>query len=786
MLLKNAHKIFFTTMLSITTIFVYAQEQKIINANNFITANHQPLQEKIFAHTDKDFYVDGEILWFKLYDVSSDSLKPLNLSHVAYVEILNAQQKPVLQAKVELNNGSGNGSLYLPSSIISGNYIFRAYTNWMKNFSADSYFQKIITIVNTLTPVTKNAGKDSDDYEINFFPEGGNFISGIESRVGFKVTDKYGTGINCSGTIVDENNQPKISFTTLKFGMGSFYFTPEQNHTYKALLNINGKNFTTPLPHVYNNGYVMRVSTAGEKQVNIAIHSNINFKTTIYLLAYSKKNILLALEEVTDENGNASFIINKNSLQPGIVHMVLFTANKQPVCERLIFIRPQLMQLNITADKSEYTTRSEVNMNIKTASNSANLSMAVYLVDSLQGDDENNILNYLWLTSELKGRIESPQYYFKNDGVNTDAALDNLLLTQGWSRFKREDTVTNNETFFHYAPEHGGHIIEGKVIDKNSGLPAANVRVYLSVPGEHFCFATCTSNDTGAVFFDIKDFYGAGELVVQTEIQDSMYRVEIANPFSGDISSWQLPAFNFSPGNLSALNQHSLAMQVQNAYSINQLNTFNVPSIDSNAFYGLPDTKYFLDNYVRFNTMEEVLREYVYEVNVKIRKGDYSLSVLDQRNHQIFKTNPLVLVDGVPIFNMNKVIAYNPHKIKKAEVVTRKYYLNSYPAYGIVSYSTYKGDLDGFPFEPATIELPYDGIQLQREFYSPKYATASERQSRVPDYRNVLYWMPQINSAPDAQISFFTSDVKGKYITVVQGLDKNGNAGYSTTEFEVK
>ncbi len=125
-------------MISASSFNVYAQQP--IAVNDFGLHSNQPLQEKIFAHTDKDFYLAGEICWFKLYDVSADSLKPLNLSNVAYVEVLNANQKPVLQATVALNNGSGNGSFYLTSSLTSGNYIFRAYTNWMKNFSADLYF----------------------------------------------------------------------------------------------------------------------------------------------------------------------------------------------------------------------------------------------------------------------------------------------------------------------------------------------------------------------------------------------------------------------------------------------------------------------------------------------------------------------------------------------------------------------------------------------------------------------------------------------------------------------
>ena len=181
--------------------------------------------------------------------------------------------------------------------------------------------------------------------------------------------------------------------------------------------------------------------------------------------------------------------------------------------------------------------------------------------------------------------------------------------------------------------------------------------------------------------------------------------------------------------------------------------------------------------------MEEVLREYITGINVRLRQGNYSLISIDQRNHAVFENNPLVLIDGVPVFDMNKLMAYNPLKIKKAEVLHKKYYYNSFIAEGIVSYSTYKGDLEGFQFDPSTIELSYDGLQLQREFYSPQYNTEEQRQSRLHDYRNVLYWNPEVKSNEQ---SFYTSDIKGKYVVVVQGINADGRAGYSTISFDVK
>jgi len=304
------------------------------------------------------------------------------------------------------------------------------------------------------------------------------------------------------------------------------------------------------------------------------------------------------------------------------------------------------------------------------------------------------------------------------------------------------------------------------------------------VPGKYFRFATGISNDSGKVVFDVKDFYGSGELVVQTEKKDSMYRVDIADPFYAQAGSLSAAPFSLTEASLQQLSRYNLAMQVQNAYSINQLNTFTSPFIDSNAFYGKPDATYYLDNYVRFNTMEEVLREYIVGINVRLRQGNYSLVSIDPRNHAMFENNPLVLIDGVPVFDMNKLIAYNPLKIKRADVLNSKYYINSLIAEGIVSYTTYKGDLDGFQFDPGTIELSYDGLQLEREFYSPRYLTDDEKHSRLPDYRNVLYWNPSVSG--DGATSFYTSDIKGKYVVIVQGINTSGEAGYTTAEFEVK
>src|SRR5262249_1599059 len=153
---------------------------------------------------------------------------------------------------------------------------------------------------------------------------------------------------------------------------------------------------------------------------------------------------------------------------------------------------------------------------------------------------------------------------------------------------------------------------------------------------------------------------------------------------------------------------------------------------------------YQLDDYTRFVTMEEVLREYIKEVRVRKQADKFSLTVKDAIFNNFFEAQPLILYDGVPLVDADKLMSIDPLKVKEIQVMSRKYYIGSIGAFGIISCKTYEGDLSGLELDPNAIVINYDGLQRQREFYSPAYDTREMQQSRVPDYRNILYWNPEI------------------------------------------
>ncbi len=760
------------------------------------------LQEKLYMHVDRSFYLAGDILWCKLYVVDASLHQPLDISKVAYVEVLDENNTPALQAKIHLQNGKGNGSLSLPVSIKSGNYKIRAYTNWMKNAGADYFFEKMITIVNTQktreqpTPIIQT----NTTPDIRFFPEGGNLVSGIHSRIACKVQGGDGKGLAFTGKIIDENNQTVAGFQSLRFGMGSFEFTPAAGHTYKAVVETGQTRITKNLPEIFPQGYVIQVNVSANKTLSLSVQTNLSDTGKLFLLAHTRQSLKIVLQ-ASLQNGKAVFNFEEGKLGDGISQLTVFTGTGKPVCERLYFKYPsQPLAIQIKGNEPIYTTRSKIDLAVdpmvqNNQQAETDLSVAVYRLDELQTLDESNIQTFLWLSSDLKGQIESPAYYFEKVTDETLAAMDNLMLTQGWRRFAWDDLLQDKTPAVLFPPELNGHIITGKVLSTVTGKPLENIETYVSVPGLNANFRTSISDANGKVKFDFKNMNGSSEIIVQTNpAADTLSHVELNNPFFEQYTPVRVPSFRLSVAKEKALLDQSIGIQVQNLYAGTQLKRF-IQSGDSLSMFKKPDALYMMDDYTRFTTIEEVLREYVTLMDVQKSKGKFSLQLVDNyegprllsANKLFFQLDPMILVDGVPIFNVDRLMSYDPLKMRKLEVYNKRYFQDNSFFSGILDWTSYKGDLANFELDPRALVIDYEGLQLQREFYSPAYDSPGSL-SHTPDFRTLLYWSHEINPDKNGErhVRFFTSDKKGKYVAVFQGLTNNGQCGSTLLSFEVR
>jgi Tfp pilus assembly protein PilZ len=762
--------------------------ENIIAKFNSYTSNH--FQEKIFVHTDRNFYLSGETLWFKIYNISNHNKELTTISKIAYVEIINSENKPVLQTKISLADGTGNGQFVLPLALQTGNYLFRAYTNWMKNFSEEVMFEKTISVVNAFEKNETDTITKTVKYDVQFFPEGGNLVNNIQSKIAFKAINSNGFGVQLKGKIINQDNQTIQVFEANKYGIGSFLFNPQIGNAYKAIVYTNNNDSSVyALPKIFETGFVMQAIDNG-KTTTITVNASNTYNNSLLTLIIHNNNIVHINKSQTINNNQTVFIIDNSLFKDGINHITLFNQNLIPVCERLFYKRPTVNAVLETAiNNKEFNSRDKVNITLAGYNNhkqlvESNLSVSVFKTDSLQQDNDFDIQQYFWLLNELKGNIEDPSYYLNTINDETNIALDNLILTQGWRRFNW-DNILQNPTTPKYLPEYESQIITGKVIDKKSLTPVDGVGVYLSIPGKDFGFTAAQTNSTGSFFALMPFIFNSTDLIAQTNNRtDSNYRVDINNQYWEKYSNVNITNLSVSKANESLLNNYGISVQANHIYHSKPLfkETQNY-----SPFFAKPDETYYLDNYTRFSTMEEVMREYVAGVSVRKRANKFVFHTVDAPRFQFFNTEPLILLDGIPVFDADKIIFSDPLKIKKIEVVTRKFYYGNFAFDGITSFTSYDGKLGASVLHAESLVLDYNALQQEREFYAPKYDVKENKESRIPDYRVLLYWSGNVktNTTGTTEIEFYTSDLKGKYTALIQGVTQHGEPIKSTIQFNV-
>lgn len=758
----------------------------------FQAFNKKTLQEKIYLHTDKNFYVAGELLWFKAYYVDGWFHEPLQVSKILYVDLLDKQNNPVLHTMISLRPGQDNGSLQLPLSLNSGRYQLRAYTNWMKNFGPEFFFHKQLLIVNPLKAGDSVSVPTKGSVSLDLLPEGGHLVRGLESRIGFAIHDAYGKGVDAEGFIISAAHDTVARFRPLKFGLGSFLFTPQPQLAYSALLFLSdGTVVKKELPSIDEQGYVMKLKDDGPDRLRITVVTNVAGYSELLLIAHTRQVLKVAIK-ARSNNGVTEFLVDKSKIGEGVSQFTVFSNEGQPLCERLYFKRPaENILIKTSGNRADYRSREKIEVQLDASLNNKNvpvqMSMAVFRNDSLQMENSMDIENYLWLGSDLAGYIEAPGFYF-SDGADVGEATDNLMLVHGWRRFNWEGVLKNSQPAYLYPAEYNGHIINGRITEKASGRPAENVAAFLSVPFSPSVLFSNRSDNKGLVHFDVTNYYGAGEVVAQASEKSAAYRVDINSPYSDASAAHNLAPINLSARTKDMLEDYSIGMQTEHIYSSEQLNRYERPLFtDTLPFYGKPDRIYYLDAFTRFTTMEEVLREYVREINVFTRSGKLRMKMLNEEKREFYEDNMLVMLDGIPLADPDKILQLDPLKIRKVEIISRAYVYGPLIFAGIASFTSYKNNFEAVELDPSLIRVDYEGIQMNRVFYAPVYETAEQKASRKPDFRNTLFWTPDIktDASGRAKISFYSTDQKGKYTAVIQGLDQSGHTAVSAFSFVV-
>lgn len=335
-------------------------------------------------------------------------------------------------------------------------------------------------------------------------------------------------------------------------------------------------------------------------------------------------------------------------------------------------------------------------------------------------------------------------------------------------------------------PEYEGHILEGKLISLDSNQPenAPTVTGLLSFPGKNIQIYGNKPDAEGNLSFYTNRLAGKTELAtVAVNPYEKQYRIDISSPFVTHPRQ-ELPPLKIDSAWHDYVANRSLGVQVTEAYTADKLSRI-APVLP--YFNYKPYREYLLDEYTRFNYMEELFIEFVVATRIrKTGKGKEFNTMTEDLSTYSFG-GALVLLDNIPVSNHELMVAYNPLLIKKIEIYLGRYLFGGTLFDGIVSFSTYNYNYPGITFDANTQLFDYEGTQAYRYFYAPAYDT-EEHSPRMPDFRHTLLWEPSLRSEGRTEITipFYTSDLPGSYIVTVEGISKEGTVISAMHEFVVE
>ena len=560
--------------------------------------NEKNFYEELYVITDRSIYISGEEVWFKVYKMNGINHSPSDISKVVYIELLDKNNFPVIQIKLKSDGKSGSSVFNLPDNISSGNYLLRAYTNWMKNYPVDLFFYKEITVINPFEKIT----------------------------------------------------------------------------------NLNLPSVSQPQK--------------------------------------------AAIKE--DQNQSP---INDNNDQ---------------------------FKIKLTIEKPEYSRRENVRIGIYASDKAGNpveadLTVSVVKESILFSAGENG---------------------FKGSGKKYSLA--------GIVPLNTDDPM--------YIPELEEHIISGVIRSKGTGEPLKKIDLSLSFVGKTAQNQFGRTDNNGEFYFLIKQS-GQNDIVIQPLSPDiTGYYVELNQPFSDTFSSLRATPLIIDSSKIEAINNAVISMQVYNIYKPFRQISAGTLKANSPDFFGKPENTIKMSDYIELTSVREVVKEIIPNVYTLRQNGKYDFKLINKYRGQPFENKPLVLVDGVPVYDFEKVLNINSKEIEKADIINTRYFFSENVFDGIISFITVKGDLSALQFDNSLFRQVYEGCQTKVNFYLPDYSEDSVRDSHIPDFRNTLFWNPEVNTNKDGTTEslFYTSDEPAEYTITVEGITPEGIRGYSTARLVVK
>lgn len=753
-------------------------------------------QEKIYIHYDKDFYAAGETIWYKGYFFNNG--RPSILSSNFYIQLINSYGTVVDHKLYAIGGATIKGNIDLPDSLPSGNYYIRGATPLMvQNDESFVYYKKLYISNQSTKPTHTNL--PSPPVSIKFFPESGNLVAGILSVVAFKATDAKGKPVDVSGIIKSEDGID-IPFKSVHDGIGKTQWRIKAGQNYYAEIKHEGQNLRFALPKVQASGLNLRVENEKGGKMFELTRSEVEKDrlNTVTLVVQLNNNVVYNNTISFDDYPSIRGHLLTDSLSSGVLHFTVFNDKMVPVAERLSFVNNEEYKSAGTVDiiRSSMDKRSENKLNL-TFSQPAQRSLSISVSDASVNNlyDRENIYSRLLLSSDLKGYVYNSAYYFENNDNAAKQALDNLMLTHGWSRFtwkkileKETSTTTISNNYLitvtgSVLDAKDKRLVKGGVLnifmeDEDSAASAFKIPV---TPQGNFVIDSLLFNGKGRFYYVYTQESGKQKNVSlqidkdTTKIDQTQLPLiwkEMVQDFPDADVSFLNQAYQLPKSSIDAKELEEVVLRSQQKRPSDMVNEKYATGFFKNM------GKVVIDNVNQptnnpnlgvVNFIEQTINTLRLQGQRFVNSKNFSM-----RNGQMWEVGLL----------LNEAPSTVPdiRSLTMGEIAFIKFYEAGFPGVssstpgGAIAIYTKKGG--EAPKENVAGEQYFisNGYSVTKEFYHPDYSMPDTKSS-VPDRRTTLYWNPAVFTSDDKSefaFKFYNNDFSKKVKIVIEGIDSKG------------
>ena len=755
-------------------------------------------KEKIHVHFDKTIYNKEETIWYKIYILDDQGLT--QLSKNVYMEWSDQAGKLIRQHVAPLFQSTAKGSFDLPADYTGSVIRMKVYTRWSLNDDPAFGFERDIVINNNETIVKPS--KTENNTLVNVFPEGGELITGLNSLVAFKATDKFGKPVNIKGLLVNQLGKTLDTIKVRHDGMGSFRLMPKAGESYSLKwIDPAGNTGIIAIPVNPKEGITLSVTTNNEfANVKVERTANIpeNFKR-LNLLVHMNQVVLFKVSLNTADKPLLAANIPIEGLNTGILQFSLFSSDWLPMAERIVFVnnREHEFGAKIIPQLVTLTKKGKNVFDIFVADTTVtNMSVAVTDASLESSQANHTIYSDFLLSSELKGKIHNPGYYLSSDSDSVTANLDLVMLTNGWRKFNWEKLKASIAPEIKYPVETDITRISGKVYGLKT-VSANDLMLNLIIQNKdsskNFIFQPVTKEglfqsenmflfDTARIFYNFNQNQKLNELT-QVQFDNGLLKASAKMLELKDENMLNLWNDSVSLAKMNAFLQMQEDWKKRSSYKtlqeviIKAKAKSNEQAIDERYASGLfagGDAQVFdfLNDPAALGGIDIISYLQGRVAGLMINRSGAS-TTMSWRG-----ATPDLYLDQMQV-GADFIQSINVQDIAMVKVFRPPFFGSMGGGSGgaIAIYTKKGGDFKGDNSKSSksmqsTLLVGYTRF---KEFFNPQYENPAENNDT--DIRTTLYWNPYVitnKKSPRFKVQFFNNDISKRLQIVLEGVNADG------------